>query len=55
MGLKCDFIGTSDVIGKGQKYSGNDQRCIVAKAMESVDWSQEAESTKMIACIYLSG
>lgn len=50
-----DFISTSPIRGKGQKYDGVDIRCVVAKAMEPVDWSQESSTTKMIACIYMSG
>jgi hypothetical protein len=48
-----DFICTSTVAGKGQRYDGNDMRVVVAKALEPVDWSAETETTKMIACIYM--
>lgn len=48
-----DFICTSATPGKGQLYTGSDMRVVVAKAMEPVDWSTEAETTKMIACIYM--
>ena len=27
----------------------------VAKALEAVDWSQESETTKLIACTYHAG
>jgi hypothetical protein len=47
------FISTSTIPGKGQFYGGNDMRVVVAQACEDVDWSQESESTKMIACIYM--
>ena len=50
-----DFIATSTVRGKGKLYVGTDMRCVVAKAMESVEWTQEPEATKMIACVYMSG
>lgn len=48
-----DLICTSLTPGKGQLYTGNDSRVIVAQACEGVDWSQETETTKMIACIYM--
>jgi len=48
-----DFISTSATPGKGQLYTGNDMRVVVAKALEPVDWSEESETTKMIACIYM--
>jgi hypothetical protein len=48
-----DFICTSTVAGKGQRYDGNDMRVVVAKCMEPVVWANEPETTKMIACIYM--
>ena len=48
-----DFISSSIVPGKGQLYTGNDMRVVVAKALEPVDWATESETTKMIACVYL--
>jgi hypothetical protein len=48
-----DFICTSAVAGKGQRYDGNDMRVVVAKCLEPVDWSAETETTKMIACVYM--
>lgn len=48
-----DFICTSAVPGKGQRYDGNDMRVVVAKCLEPVDWSTEPETTKMVACIYM--
>lgn len=47
-----DFISTSAVIGKGQKWDGVSVETIVGKAWEDVDWSQEPGTTKMIAVTY---
>lgn len=50
-----DYICTSNILGKGQAYHGSDMRVVVAKALETVNWSQEGISVKMIACVYMSG
>lgn len=50
-----DFISTSSVPGKGQRYDGNDMRVVVAKCLELVDWSAEPQTTKMVACVYMCG
>lgn len=50
-----DWISTSNMLGKGQKYDGLDMRLVVAKALEPVNWDEEPGTTKQIACVYLCG
>jgi len=50
-----DHICTSSVLGKGKCYDGFDMRLVVARAIEAVNWSQEINSIKTIACIYMCG
>ena len=48
-----DFICTSNVPGKGQRYDGFDMRVVVAKCREDVIWANEPGTTKMVACTYM--
>jgi len=51
-----DYICSSNTAGHGMKQSGGSMmNYTVAKAFESVDWSTEGSSTKLIACTYHSG
>lgn len=50
-----DFICTSNMVGKGMRYDGQDMRYVVAKAMENVIWSEEESNVKQVACIYMCG
>lgn len=51
-----DYICSSNTAGHGmQQSSGAMMNYTVAKAYESVDWSSESSSTKLIACTYLAG
>ena len=48
-----DYICTSSVKGYGEKQDDDLlHNYTVAKATENVDWSEETESTKLIACTY---
>lgn len=51
-----DYICTSDVKGKGMKQDDDIlHNYTVAKALESVDWSKESATTKLISCTYHAG
>lgn len=51
-----DYICSSSMLGKGMKQDDDIlHNYTVAKAMESVDWSIEQGTTKMIACTYHCG
>ena len=51
-----DYICSSHVPGKGMKQDDDLLHSYtVAKALESVDWSKEESSVKMIACTYHCG
>ena len=51
-----DYITTSNIRGKGMKQEDNIMHnYTVAKALESVDWTTEQSTTKMIACTYHCG
>ena len=51
-----DYICSSNVAGYGMKQSDDLlHNYTVAKALEAVDWSQESETTKLIACTYHAG
>ena len=51
-----DYICSSNVAGHGMKQSDDLlHNYTVAKALEAVDWSQESETTKLIACTYHAG
>lgn len=50
-----DPICTSESLGKGMRYDGQDTRYVVAKCMEPVSWSEEDSDVKMVACVYLCG
>jgi len=51
-----DFICSSNTSGYGMKQDDDLlHNYTVAKASESVDWSSEPESTKLIACTYHAG
>lgn len=51
-----DFLCSSNVLGKAMKQSDDLlHNHTVAKALESVDWSKETATTKMIACTYHAG
>ena len=51
-----DYICTSSLKGKGMKQDDDIlHNYTVAKALESVDWSKETDTTKMIACTYHCG
>lgn len=51
-----DYICTSSLKGKGMKQDDDIlHNYTVAKALESVDWSKESATTKMIACTYHAG
>ena len=51
-----DYICTSSLKGKGMKQDDDLlHNYTVAKALESVDWSKETTTTKMIACTYHCG
>lgn len=48
-----DFICTSNIPGKGQRYDGFDMKVVVAKCREDVIWANEPDTTKMVACTYM--
>lgn len=51
-----DYICTSSLKGKGMKQDDDIlHNYTVAKALESVDWSKETTTSKMIACTYHCG
>ena len=51
-----DYICSSNNKGKGMKQDDDLlHNYTVAKALESVDWSKETATTKMIACTYHCG
>ena len=51
-----DYICTSSLKGKGMKQDDDLlHNYTVAKALESVDWSKETTTSKMIACTYHCG
>ena len=51
-----DYICTSSLKGKGMKQDDDIlHNYTVAKALESVDWSKETTTSKMIACTYHAG
>jgi len=51
-----DYICSSSILGKGMKQDDDLlHNYTVAKALESVDWSKETQTTKMIACTYHCG
>ena len=51
-----DYICSSNTAGKGMKQDDDIlHNYTVAKALEDVDWSEEDNNTKMIACTYHCG
>jgi hypothetical protein len=51
-----DYICSASIAGRGMKQDDDLlHNYTVAKALESVDWSKETSTTKMIACTYHAG
>lgn len=50
-----DFVCSSSRYGLCKKYTGDDMRYVVARVLENVNWEEENDDKKLVACIYLCG